>query len=184
LHQGRTHIVFGEGNPTADLVFIGEAPGYYEDQQGIPFVGEAGSLLTRIIEAIGLRRDEVYITNVVKCRPPQNRDPEPEEIATCQPFLRQQIELIQPNIICALGRFAAQTLLDTSMPISKLRGQFHEYYGIPLMPTYHPAYLLRNPGDKRLVWHDKQMVQQRYQALQRRKAVSTSPAGSPVCPDT
>ena len=162
LHSGRTHIVFGAGNPHADLVFVGEGPGYYEDQQGKPFVGKAGELLTRIIEAIGLRREDVYITNIVKCRPPNNRDPEPDEIAMCEPFLLQQLEIIQPKIICALGRCAAQTLLKTTTPISRLRGRFHDYHGIKLMPTYHPAYLLRNPQNKRLVWEDMQMVQREY----------------------
>jgi DNA polymerase len=171
LHTGRTHIVFGTGNPHADLVFVGEGPGYHEDQQGIPFVGKAGALLTRIIEAIGLRRDDVYITNIVKCRPPNNRDPEPDEIASCEPFLLQQLESIQPKIICALGTFAAQALLKTTSPISKLRGRFHEYQGIPLMPTFHPAYLLRNPQQKRLVWQDMQMVQRKYEALIRKTAV-------------
>jgi len=163
LFTGRTHIVFGEGNPHADLVFVGEGPGYYEDQQGKPFVGKAGELLTRIIAAIGLRREEVYITNIVKCRPPKNRDPEPDEILMCEPFLRRQLEAIQPKIICALGRFAAQTLLKTDIPISRLRGRFHDYHGIKLMPTYHPAYLLRNSGDKRLVWEDMQLVQKAYE---------------------
>jgi uracil-DNA glycosylase family 4 len=165
LHVGRTRLVFGIGNPQAALVFVGEGPGYHEDQQGQPFVGEAGLLLTRIIEAIGLRRDEVYITNVVKCRPPNNRNPESDEIAMCEPFLLQQLEVIQPKLICALGKFAAQTLLKTNTPISKLRGRFHAYHGIKLMPTYHPAYLLRNPEDKRLVWEDMQLVQKAYEAV-------------------
>ena len=163
LHVGRIQLVFGTGNPQAALVFVGEGPGYHEDQQGQPFVGEAGALLTRMIEAIGLRRDEVYITNVVKCRPPNNRNPEPDEIAMCEPFLLQQLEVIQPKLICALGKFAAQTLLKTNTPISKLRGRFHAYHGIKLMPTYHPAYLLRNPEDKRLVWEDMQLVQKAYE---------------------
>jgi uracil-DNA glycosylase family 4 len=165
LHTGRTHIVFGEGNPHADLVFIGEGPGYHEDQQGKPFVGKAGELLTRIIQAIGLRREEVYITNIVKCRPPNNRNPEPDEILICKTFLRRQLEIIQPKIICALGKVAAQTLLKTAIPISRLRGRFHDYHGIKLMPTYHPAYLLRNPGGKRLVWEDMQLVQKAYEAV-------------------
>lgn len=165
LHRGRTQIVFGAGNPQADLVFVGEGPGEHEDLEGKPFVGKAGELLTRIIAAIGLRREDVYITNIVKCRPPQNRDPEPDEIAACEPFLRQQLECIQPKIICALGRFAAQTLLQTEVSISKLRGRFHDYHGIKLMPTYHPAYLLRNPDDKRLVWEDMQLIQKTYHAL-------------------
>jgi DNA polymerase len=165
LHSGRTHIVFGAGNPHADLIFIGEGPGYHEDRQGEPFVGQAGELLTRILAAINLRRDEVYITNIVKCRPPNNRNPEPDEIAACEPFLHQQIQVIQPKIICALGACAAQTLLQTTTPISRLRGRFYDYHGIRLMPTYHPAYLLRNPQDKRLVWHDIQLVQQAYQEV-------------------
>jgi uracil-DNA glycosylase family 4 len=165
LHTGRTHIVFGEGNPHADLVFIGEGPGYHEDQQGKPFVGKAGKLLTRIIAAIGLSREEVYITNIVKCRPPNNRNPEPDEILICEPFLLQQLEMIQPKIICALGKVAAQTLLKSDLPISALRGRFHDYNGIKLMPTYHPAYLLRNPGGKRLVWEDMQLVQKAYEAV-------------------
>jgi uracil-DNA glycosylase family 4 len=167
LHSGRTHIVFGAGNPQADLIFIGEGPGYYEDLQGEPFVGSAGALLTRILAAIELRRDEVYITNIVKCRPPNNRKPEPDEIAACEPFLHQQLQVIQPKIICALGACAAQTLLQTTTPISQLRGRFHDYHGIRVMPTYHPAYLLRNPQDKRLVWHDIQLVQQVYQEVLR-----------------
>ena len=174
LHVGRTHLVFGAGNPDADLVFVGEAPGYYEDKQGEPFVGEAGELLTRMIQAIGLRREDVYIANIIKCRPPHNRDPEPDEIAQCEPFLRRQLEVIQPKIICALGRFAAQTLLKTSIPISALRGSFHEYHGIKLMPTYHPAYLLRHPEDKRLVWQDLQLVQREYQRVSHASAASIS----------
>jgi DNA polymerase len=146
-------------------MFIGEAPGYYEDQQGEPFVGEAGELLTRIIQAIGLRREDVYIANIIKCRPPNNRDPEPDEIAQCEPFLLRQLEVIQPKIICALGRFAAQTLLKSNTAISRLRGKFYEYHGIKVMPTFHPAYLLRHPEDKRLVWQDMQMIQQEYEAL-------------------
>jgi len=172
LHAGRTQVVFGAGNPDADLVFIGEAPGYYEDKQGEPFVGKAGELLTRIIQAIGLRREDVYIANIIKCRPPHNRDPEPHEIAQCLPYLHRQLEVIQPKIICALGRFAAQTLLETSIPISALRGKFQEYHGIKLMPTYHPAYLLRHPEDKRLVWQDMQLVQREYHR------VSCAPAAS------
>lgn len=163
LHTGRTQIVFGEGNPHADLVFVGEGPGYHEDRQGKPFVGKAGELLTRMIAAIGLHREEVYITNIVKCRPPNNRNPEPDEILMCEPFLVRQLERLQPKIICALGKIAAQTLLKTDIPISRLRGRFHDYHGIKLMPTYHPAYLLRNPGDKRLVWEDLQLVQKAYE---------------------
>lgn len=165
LSHGRTHIVFGEGNPRATLMLIGEAPGAEEDRLGRPFIGKSGELLTRMLQAIGLHREDVYITSIVKCRPPQNRDPEPDEIAMCLPFLRRQIEYIQPRIICALGRVAAQTLLDTTTPISKLRGRFHDYHGIKLMPTFHPAYLLRNPQDKRLAWEDLQRVQQEYEKV-------------------
>src|SRR3972149_8792607 len=154
LHPHRTHLVFGSGSPHAELMLIGEAPGEEEDLQGQPFVGPAGQLLTRILEVMGLGRDEVYIANILKCRPPKNRNPEPDEIATCQPFLRRQVEIIHPKVICALGPFAAQTLLQTDQKISRLRGRFHDYSGIKLMPTYHPAYLLRNPQDKRLVWED------------------------------
>ena len=142
----------------ADLVFVGEAPGEEEDLQGKPFVGLAGQLLTRIIESIGLGRDEVYIANVVKCRPPHNRNPKPEEIAACEPYLLQQLEIIKPKLICALGTFAAQTLLKTAQPISILRGRFHWYHNIKLMPTFHPAYLLRNPSGKKIVWQDMQLI--------------------------
>lgn len=162
LHEGRNHLVFGEGDPRALLVFVGEAPGRDEDLQGRPFVGQAGELLTRIIEAIELRRDEVYITNIVKCRPPNNRDPKPDEIQTCLPFLRKQMEIIRPTIICALGTFAAQTLLETEDKISKLRGRFHDYQGAKLMPTYHPAFLLRNPRFKRDVWEDMKLIREEY----------------------
>lgn len=154
----RSNLVFGEGNPEADLVFAGEAPGADEDMQGRPFVGRAGQLLTRIIEAMGLKREDVYICNILKCRPPGNRNPKPEEIEKCEPFLIRQIESIKPKAICALGTFAAKTLLKTDAPISMLRGRFHLYHDIQLMPTYHPAYLLRNPGAKKLVWQDMQMI--------------------------
>ncbi|RMF84038.1 MAG: uracil-DNA glycosylase [Nitrospinota bacterium] len=159
LHQSRTRVVFGEGNIEAELMFIGEAPGYDEDRQGRPFVGKAGQLLTRMIEAIKLKREEVYIANVIKCRPPANRNPEEDEIAHCEPYLRQQVALVQPKVICALGTFAAQTLLQTGEKISRLRGRFHSYQGIKVMPTYHPAFLLRNPEYKRAVWKDLQMIQ-------------------------
>lgn len=154
----RSNLVFGEGNPEADLVFAGEAPGADEDMQGRPFVGRAGQLLTRIIEAMGLKREDVYICNILKCRPPGNRNPKPEEIEKCEPFLIRQIESIKPKAICALGTFAAKTLLKTDAPISMLRGRFHLYHDIQLMPTYHPAYLLRNPGAKKPVWQDMQMI--------------------------
>lgn len=159
LCEGRTQIVFGVGNPQAELVFVGEGPGRDEDLKGEPFVGRAGQLLTEIItKGMKMRRADVYICNVVKCRPPENRNPEPDEIAACEPFLVKQLELIQPRWIVALGAFAAQTLLKTKTPISRLRGSWHTYQGIPLMPTLHPAYLLRNPADKRLVWQDIQAV--------------------------
>jgi uracil-DNA glycosylase family 4 len=154
----RHRIVFGEGNPSADLVFVGEAPGADEDAQGRPFVGRAGQLLTKIIVAMGLKREDVYICNILKCRPPGNRNPLPEEIAACEPFLIRQIEAIRPRVICALGSFAAHTLLKSEAPITVLRGRFHRYQGIPLMPTYHPAYLLRNPGAKKMVWEDVQTI--------------------------
>ena len=163
LHEVRNRLVFGDGNPHATLVFVGEGPGRDEDQQGKPFVGRAGELLTRIIEAIALTREEVYIANIVKCRPPNNRDPRPDEIQTCLPFLRKQLEAIKPRIICALGTFAAQTLLGTEERISALRGRFHSYHGAKLMPTYHPAFLLRNPHFKKAVWEDMKMIREEYQ---------------------
>jgi uracil-DNA glycosylase family 4 len=159
LHQGRTQVVFGTGNPDADLVFVGEAPGQDEDIQGEPFVGRAGQLLTRIIEAIGLTREQVYILNVIKCRPPGNRNPLPDEVAACQSILHAQLACLQPRVMCVLGTFAAQTLLQTEESISRLRGRFHRLGDIPVMPTYHPAYLLRNPQGKRAVWDDMQQIQ-------------------------
>lgn len=158
LSKTRTHVVFGTGNEQADLMFVGEAPGADEDQQGQPFVGRAGQLLTKIIEASGLTRDQVYIANVLKCRPPGNRNPKSSEIESCEPYLIRQVMLIQPKVICALGTFAAQMILRTDAKISNLRGNFHSYHGIKVMPTYHPAYLLRNPGGKRQVWEDIQKV--------------------------
>lgn len=158
LCKTRTNIVFGDGNERAKLMFVGEAPGENEDLQGRPFVGRAGQLLEKMIEAMGLSRSEVYIANVVKCRPPENRNPEPDEIESCEPFLHQQIDLIRPEVVVALGKFAAQTLLKTETPVSKLRGQFHEYRGIALMPTFHPAYLLRNPPSKKEAWDDLKQV--------------------------
>ena len=159
LHaQGRKQIVFGVGNPDADLMFVGEAPGADEDVQGIPFVGRAGQLLTKIIEAIDLRREDVYIANVIKCRPPGNRNPEPDEVNTCEPFLFRQIDIIRPKVIVALGAFAARALLRTLDPISKLRGKVFDYRGAKLIPTFHPAYLLRNPSSKREVWEDMKVV--------------------------
>ena len=155
LHtQGRKQIVFGVGNPAADIMFVGEAPGADEDTQGVPFVGRAGQLLTKMIEAMGLSRDEVYIANVLKCRPPNNRDPQPDEVASCEPFLFQQIASIQPKVIVALGAFAARTLLKTQDPISRLRGRVFEYRGSSLIPTFHPSFLLRSPGYKREAWDD------------------------------
>jgi uracil-DNA glycosylase family 4 len=158
LHRTRRTLVFGEGNGKAKLMLIGEGPGYDEDTQGRPFVGKAGQLLTKILQAIHLRREEVYITNIIKCRPPQNRNPELDEIQSCHPFLLRQIEAIQPKIICALGTFAAQTLLKTDAKITTLRGRFHHLGGIKIIPTYHPAYLLRNPGRKREVWEDMKQI--------------------------
>lgn len=159
LWSGRAHLVFGVGNPKARLMFIGEGPGRDEDLQGEPFVGRAGQLLTDIItKGMGLKREDVYIANVVKCRPPENRNPEPDEVASCEPFLKKQIDLVRPEIIIALGKFAVQTLLQSKVPITKLRGNWHSYHGIKLMPTFHPAYLLRNPGDKKLVWEDIKKV--------------------------
>jgi DNA polymerase len=155
---GRRTVVFGSGNPNADLMFVGEAPGADEDEQGVPFVGRAGQLLTKIIEAIGLRRDDVYIANVIKCRPPGNRNPEPDEMATCEPFLTQQIDIVQPRVIVALGTFAAHLLLRTDAPISRIRGVVHQYRGAMLIPTFHPAYLLRSPDRKREVWDDMKKV--------------------------
>jgi DNA polymerase len=165
LHKlGRRQIVFGVGNPSADLMFVGEAPGADEDVQGIPFVGRAGQLLTKIIEAIGLKRDDVYIANVIKCRPPQNRNPEQDEVDTCEPFLFQQIDIIKPKVVVALGTFAARALLRTLDPISRLRGRVYEYRGAKLVPTFHPAYLLRNPASKREVWEDMKLVRSLLQA--------------------
>jgi uracil-DNA glycosylase family 4 len=155
LHtQGRQQIVFGVGNPSAEIMFVGEAPGADEDAQGLPFVGRAGQLLTKMIEAMGLRRDDVYIANVIKCRPPGNRNPEPDEIASCEPFLFRQIATVQPKVIVALGAFAAKTLLRTQDPISRLRGRLYEFRGVTLIPTFHPSFLLRSPGYKREAWED------------------------------
>ena len=162
LCSGRKNLVFGVGNPKARLVFVGEGPGAEEDNQGIPFVGAAGQLLTKMIAAMGYSRDEVYICNVVKCRPPGNRNPEPDEIQACQPFLEAQLNAIRPSVIIALGKFAAQTLLRTDTPITRLRGNWREYVGIPLMPTFHPAYLLRNPAEKKSAWIDLQAVMARF----------------------
>lgn len=159
LHAlGRRQIVFGVGSPNAELMFVGEAPGHDEDVQGVPFVGRAGQLLTRIIESIGLRREDVYIANVIKCRPPENRNPDPDEVRTCEPFLFAQIDAIKPKVIVALGTFAARTLLRTEDPISRLRGKIYDYRGAKLIPTFHPAFLLRSPDRKRDVWEDMKKV--------------------------
>jgi len=159
LHQERSHVVFGEGNPEARLMFVGEGPGRDEDRQGIPFVGRAGKLLTDIIKAMKMSREEVYIANIVKCRPPGNRNPEPDEVAACLPFLLKQIELIQPDIICALGSVAFQTLYGKKVSITRFRGAFYPWQeNTLLLPTYHPAYLLRNPAKKREVWEDVQKI--------------------------
>ena len=162
LARGRKNIVFGAGSASAKIVFVGEGPGFEEDQRGEPFVGLAGQLLTKIIAAIHLSREQVYICNIVKCRPPRNRNPQPDEIETCFQFLDRQIAAIRPVFICALGSIAAQTLLNTEIPISRLRGRFHDYKGIKLLPTYHPAYLLRNPEKKRDVWEDMKMLMKEY----------------------
>src|SRR3954447_2891522 len=158
LHKGRHNIVFGVGDPRARLMFVGEAPGEDEDLQGFPFVGKAGQLLTKMIEAMGLKRDDVYICNTVKCRPPNNRNPEPDELAACEPFLKGQLAAVKPEAIVTLGKFAAQALLRDQTPITRLRGQWREYEGIAVMPTFHPAYLLRSPGEKPKVWDDLKQV--------------------------
>ena len=158
LAPTRKTIVFGQGNPNARLMFVGEAPGADEDEQGLAFVGKAGQLLTKIIEAIGMRREDVWICNVLKCRPPQNRNPEPDEVLACQPFLEKQIDAIQPRVLVGLGKFGAHWLLKTAEPITRLRGRMGQYKGITVMPTYHPAYLLRNPGGKKDVWEDMKVV--------------------------
>jgi DNA polymerase len=158
LAPTRTNIVFGSGNPNAELVFVGEAPGFDEDQQGLPFVGRAGQLLTKIIESINFKREDVYICNVLKCRPPDNRNPEPDEVASCNPFLRRQLAAIRPKVVCCLGTFAAQTVLQVAAPISKLRGKFFDMDGMRVIATFHPAYLLRSPEKKREVWEDMKQI--------------------------
>ena len=158
LCETRRNVVFGAGSPKASLMFIGEAPGDQEDLQGLPFVGRAGQLLTKIIEAMKLTRQDVYIANILKCRPPNNRMPLPTEILACEENIKRQIDIIKPAVICTLGKFASQTLLRTQTPISALRGKFQEYNGIRVMPTFHPAYLLRNPNDKKLVWADMKKI--------------------------
>jgi uracil-DNA glycosylase len=166
LGDSRTHFVFGSGNPHADIMFVGEAPGAEEDLQGLPFVGRAGQLLTRMIESIKLNREDVYITNVLKCRPPGNRDPLPAEIEKCEPILIRQIELIKPRIICALGRIAGQTLLRTAATLGALRGKVHDYHGVKLVVTYHPAALLRNPNWKRPTWEDLKFLRHEYDGME------------------
>lgn len=158
LCEGRNSIVFGQGAAKTRLVFVGEGPGAEEDRQGLPFVGAAGQLLTKIIQAIKMTREDVYICNILKCRPPGNRNPQPDEIAACVPFLKRQLEAIAPDYICALGGFASKTLLETETPVSRLRGRLHDYRGMQLLPTYHPAYLLRNPERKRDVWKDMKLL--------------------------
>ncbi|HET7827018.1 MAG TPA: uracil-DNA glycosylase [Anaeromyxobacter sp.] len=158
LSAGRTKLVFGVGNPAAELMFVGEGPGADEDRQGEPFVGRAGQLLTKMIEAMGYRREDVYIANVVKCRPPENRNPEPDEMEACEPFLRRQIGAVRPKVIVALGKIAVQALLRETTAISRLRGRWFGYEGVKLMPTFHPAYLLRSPDEKKKAWEDLQLV--------------------------
>lgn len=162
LHSGRKTVVFGTGNENAGLMFVGEAPGADEDARGEPFVGRAGKLLTRLIEEIGLTREEVYIANIIKCRPPDNRNPRPEEISSCEPYLVQQLEIIQPQLICALGTFATQTLLKTREPISRLRGRFHLYHDIRVLPTYHPAFVLRYPDQITVLREDLLRLKEEY----------------------
>ncbi len=166
LGSTRRNLVFGDGNPDAGIMFVGEAPGAEEDMQGLPFVGRAGKLLTRIIEAMGMRREDVYIANIIKCRPPKNRDPEPDEVAACEPHLKRQIEIIQPTVICALGRIAGQTLLKTKMSMSNMRGRIFLYNGIKLIVTYHPAAILRNPGWKKPTWEDIKLLRREYDGVE------------------
>ncbi|MCD6326149.1 uracil-DNA glycosylase [bacterium] len=167
LHESRNKVVFGAGDPNANLLIVGEAPGAEEDRMGIPFIGRAGGLLTKILASINFTRDEVYIANVLKCRPPGNRDPQPAEVEACEPFLKEQIETIQPKLICALGAHAARTLLKlgSSTSIGSLRGALHNYHGVPLIATYHPAYLLRSPGKKRDTWEDVQFLRREYDRI-------------------
>jgi uracil-DNA glycosylase len=173
---GRKQVVFGVGSASAELMFVGEAPGADEDVQGVPFVGRAGQLLTKMIEAMGFTRDDVYIANVVKCRPPENRNPEPDEIESCEPFLFRQIETIKPKVIVALGAFAAKTLLRSQDPISKLRGRVHDYHGAKLIPTFHPSFLLRSPGQKKYAWEDLKKAL----ALMDRQPRVSAPSGPDV----
>lgn len=173
LGYKRKHFVFGSGNEHADVMFVGEAPGAQEDEQGQPFVGQAGKLLTRILNAIDFTRDEVYITNILKCRPPNNRDPVPEEIDACDAILQAQIRLVRPRLICALGRVAAQALLKKNSSIRTLRGRFHDYHGVKLLVTYHPSGLLRNPAYKRPTWEDVQLLRKEYDRLVQSDAPAT-----------
>jgi DNA polymerase len=165
LHKSRTNTVFGVGNPDAGVVFVGEAPGRDEDLRGEPFVGRAGQLLNKILAAIGFRREDIYIANVLKCRPPENRDPAADEVVHCEPYLIRQLEIIEPRVICALGRIAAQTLLKTSSSLTSMRTEVHDYHGIPMVATYHPAALLRNPNWKRPAWEDVQKLRALYDEL-------------------
>jgi len=165
LAEGRKQVVFGSGDPDSDLLLVGEAPGHDEDEQGVPFVGPAGTLLNRMLESIGLGRDSVYMMNTVKCRPPNNRDPRPEEVEACQLWFSQQIDALQPKMICVLGRVAAQTLLKSDLPLRELRGCWHEYQGIPVRVIYHPAYLLRSPRQKAQGWQDLRVLSGRFRAL-------------------
>ncbi|MBI3803190.1 MAG: uracil-DNA glycosylase [Nitrospirae bacterium] len=169
LCSTRKNIVFGTGDPNASLMFVGEAPGQDEDLQGKPFVGRAGQLLTKMIEAMGLSRETVYIANIIKCRPPENRNPQPDEIAACRPFLEMQIAAIRPKVVCALGTFSAQTLLGTQQKISALRGKFHDYRGVKVLPTFHPAYLLRNPSEKKSVWEDLKKIMEELKKMEMEK---------------
>jgi len=165
LSETRTKLVYGDGSPHADIMFIGEAPGRDEDLQGVPFVGRAGQLLDKILTAINFSRDDIYIANILKCRPPNNRDPQPDEMAACMPHLQTQMKIIKPRLICALGRVAAQALLNTSTPLGKLRKDWHDYNGIPMLVTYHPAALLRFPSYKRDCWEDVLMLRSRYDEM-------------------
>lgn len=173
LGHRRKHFVFGAGNENADVMFVGEAPGAHEDEQGQPFVGAAGKLLTRILHAIDFTRDEVYITNILKCRPPNNRDPQPDEIDACDAILKEQIRLVRPRLICALGRVAAQALLKKNGSIRTLRGRFHDYHGVKLLVTYHPSGLLHNPAYKRPAWEDVQMLRKEYDRIVQSDAKAT-----------
>ena len=177
LSATRTQVVFGSGDPNAELMFVGEAPGFHEDQQGVPFVGQAGQLLEKLLNGIGLSRTDVYIANVLKCRPPGNRNPEPEEVASCSPHLLRQIELIRPKLILAMGRFAAQTLLGSDATIASLRGRVHQYAGVPLVVTYHPAYLLRNLPDKAKAWEDMLLARRTVATSERRIVTVAPPVG-------